>query len=130
MPGRQGPRSLNAGPHGLSEILYAALSQTGNNGCAFAGLTVSGKFWATAGGLDDDLGPLLLHHPVPRHRGVAGAPRRSSRSRAGTFPTTGPIFVGLLVGVILIVGALTFFPVFALGPIVEQFLMNAGQLFS
>jgi K+-transporting ATPase ATPase A chain len=120
---------LNAGPHGLSEILYAALSQTGNNGSAFAGLTVSGKFWATAGGLMMVWGRFFFIIPCLALAASLGAKKVVPES-SGTFPTTGPIFVVLLVGVIFIVGALTYFPVFALGPIVEQFLMNAGHLFS
>jgi K+-transporting ATPase ATPase A chain len=111
----------NSGPHGLSEILYAALSQSGNNGSAFAGITVSGKFWATAGGLVMMWGRFFF---------IILAAKKTVPESSGTFPTTGPVFVVLLVGVILIVGALTYFPAFALGPIVEQFLMNAGHLFS
>ena len=108
---------LNDGPHGLSEILYATISQTGNNGSAFAGITVSGTFWAhRIGGLMHDLGPLLLHHPVSGARRLARRQEDRAASRSGTFPTTGAIFVVLLVGVILIVGALTYFPAFALGP--------------
>ena len=120
---------LNAGPHGLSEILYATLSQTGNNGSAFAGITVSGKFWATAGGLMMIWGRFFFIIPCLALAASLGAKKIVPES-SGTFPTTGPIFVVLLVGVIFIVGALTYFPVFALGPIVEQFLMNAGHLFS
>ena len=120
---------LNAGPHGLSEILYATLSQTGNNGSAFAGITVSGKFWATAGGLMMIWGRFFFIIPCLVLAASLGAKKTLPES-SGTFPTTGPIFVVLLVGVVFIVGALTYFPVFALGPIVEQFLMNAGHLFS
>ena len=119
---------LNQGPHGLSEILYATLSQTGNNGSAFAGLTVSGKFWATAGGLIMLWGRFFFIIPCLALAASLGAKKILPES-SGTFPTTGPIFVVLLVGVILIVGALTYFPALALGPIVEQFLMNAGKLF-
>ena len=120
---------LNHGPHGLSEILYAAVSQTGNNGSAFAGLTVSGKFWATAGGLVMLWGRFFFIIPCLALASSLGAKKAVPES-SGTFPTTGPIFVVLVVGVILIVGALTYFPSFALGPIVEHFLMNAGHLFS
>ncbi len=120
---------LNPGPHGLSEILYATLSQTGNNGSAFAGITVSGKFWATAGGLMMIWGRFFFIIPCLALAASLGAKKTVPES-SGTFPTTGPIFVVLLIGVIFIVGALTYFPVFALGPIVEQFLMNAGHLFS
>jgi K+-transporting ATPase ATPase A chain len=121
--------ALNAGPHGLSEILYATLSQTGNNGSAFAGLTVSGKFWSTAGGLMMIWGRFFFIIPCLALAASLGA-KKALPASSGTFPTTGPIFVVLLVGVIVIVGALTYFPTLALGPIVEQFLMNAGRLFS
>jgi K+-transporting ATPase ATPase A chain len=120
---------LNHGPHGLTEILYAAISQTGNNGSAFAGLTVSGKFWATAGGLVMLWGRFFFIIPCLALASSLGAKKAVPES-SGTFPTTGPIFVVLVVGVILIVGALTYFPSFALGPIVEHFLMNAGKLFA
>jgi K+-transporting ATPase ATPase A chain len=120
---------LNHGPHGLSEILYAAISQSGNNGSAFAGITVSGKFWATAGGLVMMWGRFFFIIPALALAASLGA-KKTLPASSGTFPTTGPIFVVLLVGVILIVGALTYFPVFALGPVVEQYLMNAGRLFS
>src|SRR5674476_610553 len=120
---------LNHGPHGLSEMLYAAISQTGNNGSAFAGLTVSGKFWSTAGGLIMLWGRFFFIIPCLALASSLGA-KKSVPESSGTFPTTGPLFVVLVVGVILVVGALTYFPVLALGPIVEQFLMNAGHLFS
>jgi potassium-transporting ATPase potassium-binding subunit len=120
---------LNHGPHGLSEILYATISQTGNNGSAFAGLTVSGKFWSTAGGLIMLWGRFFFIIPCLALASSLGAKKMVPES-SGTFPTTGPIFVVLVIGTILIVGALTYFPAFALGPIVEQFLMNAGKLFS
>ena len=120
---------LNHGPHGLSEILYATISQSGNNGSAFAGITVSGRFWALAGGLVMLWGRFFFIIPCLALAASLGAKKAVPES-SGTFPTTGPIFVVLVVGTILIVGALTYFPVFALGPIVEQFLMNAGHLFS
>jgi potassium-transporting ATPase potassium-binding subunit len=120
--------ALNAGPHGLSEILYGTLSQTGNNGSAFAGLTGSGRFWATIGGICMMWGRFFFIIPCLALASSLGA-KKSVPPSPGTFPTTGPIFVVLLVGVILIVGALTYFPALALGPIVEQFLMNAGRLF-
>ncbi len=120
--------ALNPGPHGLSEILYGTFSQTGNNGSAFAGLTASGRFWSTIGGLCMMWGRFFFIIPcLALASSLAG--KKSVPPSPGTFPTTGVIFVVLLVGVILIVGALTFFPALALGPIVEQFLMNAGKLF-
>ena len=121
--------ALNPGPHGLSEIFYGTISQTGNNGSAFAGLTASGRFWSTIGGLCMMWGRYFFIIPCLALAGsLAG--KKTVPPSPGTFPTTGGIFVVLLVGVILIVGALTWFPAFALGPIVEQFLMNAGKLFS
>ena len=115
---------LNHGPHGLSEILYATISQTGNNGSAFAGITVSGKFWATAGGLVMLWGRFFVIVPALALAASLGSKKILPES-SGTFPTTGPIFVVLLVGMILVVGALTYFPALALGPIVEH-LMIAG----
>jgi K+-transporting ATPase ATPase A chain len=119
---------LNAGPHGLSEILYAATSAVGNNGSAFAGLTASGTFYTIALSIAMFVGRFFFIVPV---LGIAGsmAQKKVAPPSSGTFPTTGALFVGLLVGVIVIVGALTFFPVYALGPILEQLLMNAGRLF-
>jgi K+-transporting ATPase ATPase A chain len=120
--------TLNHGPHGLSEMLYAAFSQTGNNGSAFAGLTASGKFWSLLGGLTMMWGRFFFIIPSLALASSL-AVKKTVPPSSGTFPTTGAIFVVLLVGVILIVGALTFFPALALGPIVEQFLMNTGRLF-
>jgi K+-transporting ATPase ATPase A chain len=120
--------ALNSGPHGLSEILYGTISQTGNNGSAFAGLTASGRFWSTIGGLAMMWGRYFFIVPCLALAGsLAG--KKTVPPSPGTFPTTGGIFVVLLVGVILIVGALTYFPALALGPIVEHFLMYAGKLF-
>jgi potassium-transporting ATPase potassium-binding subunit len=119
---------LNLGPHGLSEILYAYSSATGNNGSAFAGLSGNTVPYNLTLGIAMLLGRFLYLVPV---LAIAGsmAVKRSAPPSAGTFPTTGGLFVGLLIGVILIVGALTFFPVYALGPIVEHFLMNIGRVF-
>jgi K+-transporting ATPase ATPase A chain len=119
---------LNAGPHGFSEILYAATSSVGNNGSAFAGLTATGAFYTIWLTVLMYAGRFLCIVPV---LGIAGsmALKKAAPASSGTFPTTGPLFVGLLIGVILIVGALTFFPAYALGPIVEQFLMHSGRLF-
>jgi K+-transporting ATPase ATPase A chain len=118
----------NLGPHGLSEILYAFTSATGNNGSAFAGLNANTPFYNLLGGIAMLLGRFLFMVPV---MAIAGsmAGKKVVPASAGTFPTTGALFVGLLIGVILIVGALTFFPVYALGPIVEHFLMGAGRVF-
>ena len=119
---------LNSGPHGLSEMLYAAISQTGNNGSAFAGITVSGTFWSTIGGITMLWGRFFFIIPCLALASSLAA-KKSVPASSGTFPTTGGIFVVLLVGVILIVGALTYFPALALGPIVDQLLMQAGKVF-
>jgi K+-transporting ATPase ATPase A chain len=121
--GQAGP--LNAGPHGFSEILYAFSSQTGNNGSAFAGLTGNTPFYNTTGGLAMLIGRFAMIIPILAIAGSMAAKRRVAPS-LGTFPTTGGMFVVLLIGVIIIVGALTYFPALALGPIVEQLLQNAG----
>jgi len=124
-----GLRGLNnAGPHGLSEILYAFTSTTGNNGSAFAGLTGGSYYYNTTLGFAMLIGRFALIVPVLALAGFL-AERRTVPESAGTFPVTTPLFVGLLVGVILVIGALTFFPALSLGPIVEQLLMHAGQLF-
>jgi potassium-transporting ATPase potassium-binding subunit len=119
---------LNHGPHGLSEMLYAAISQTGNNGSAMAGITVSGKFWSTLGGVAMLWGRFFFIIPSLALASSLAIKKRVPAS-SGTFPTTGGTFVVLLVGVILIVGALTYLPALALGPILEQLLMHAGKVF-
>ena len=124
--GKAGP--LNGGPHGFSEILYAYSSQTGNNGSAFAGLTGNTLFYNLTGSFAMLLGRYAMIVPILAIAGSMAAKRRVAES-LGTFPTTGPIWVGLLIGVIVIVGALTFFPALALGPIVDQLINNAGRLF-
>jgi K+-transporting ATPase ATPase A chain len=124
--GKAGP--LNGGPHGFSEILYAFSSQTGNNGSAFAGLTGNTLFYNLTGALAMQIGRYAMIVPILAIAGSMAGKRRVAES-LGTFPTTGPIWVGLLIGVIIIVGALTFFPALALGPIVDQLLNNAGRLF-
>jgi potassium-transporting ATPase potassium-binding subunit len=125
-PGLAGP--LNSGPHGFSEILYAYSSQTGNNGSAFAGLTGNTPFYNLTGSMALMMGRFLMMIPALAIAGSMVGKRRVAAS-LGTMPTTGPIFVGLLIGVIVIVGALTFFPALALGPIADQLLNNAGRLF-
>lgn len=119
---------LNAGPHGLSEVLYAATSAVGNNGSAFAGLNANTPFYNTVLGVGMLTGRFLYLIPV---MAIAGslAKKRTIPASSGTFPTTGGLFVGLLVGVIIIVGALTFFPAYALGPIVEHLMMQVGRVF-
>jgi K+-transporting ATPase ATPase A chain len=118
----------NAGPHGFTEILYAYTSQTGNNGSAFAGLTGNTMFYNFSGAVAMFVGRFWMIVPAMAIAGSFAA-KRSVPPSLGTFPTTGSLFVGLLVGVILIVGGLTFFPALALGPIVEHLAMQAGNLF-
>src|SRR5262245_38410157 len=118
----------NAGPHGLSEILYAFSSVTGNNGSAFAGLTGSTYYYNTLLGMATMVGRFAMIVPMVALAGFL-AERRTVAESAGTFPVTTPLFVALLVGVIVIVGALTFFPALSLGPVVEHLLMQAGRVF-
>ena len=110
----------NSGPHGLSEILYAYSSATGNNGSAFAGLSANVPYWNATLGVAMLLGRFAYMIPVLAIAGSMSAKPRLAAS-TGTFPTDGPLFIGLLIGVILIMGGLQFFPVLALGPIVEHF---------
>jgi K+-transporting ATPase ATPase A chain len=124
--GLAGP--ANQGPHGFSEILYAYTSGTGNNGSAFAGLGANTLFYNTTIGLAMFIGRFLMIVPMLAIAGSLAA-KKIVPASAGTFPTDGPVFVGLVLGVILIVGGLTFFPALALGPLVEHFAMNAGTLF-
>lgn len=117
-----------AGPHGLSEILYAFTSATGNNGSAFGGLSGNTPWYNTTLGIAMLLGRFAYAVPVMAIAGSLAAKVRVPAS-SGTFPTDGPLFVGLLIGIILILGGLQFFPALALGPIVEHFAMLAGQTF-
>ena len=110
----------NSGPHGLSEILYAYSSATGNNGSAFAGLTANAPYWDTTLGIAMLLGRFAYAVPVLAIAGSLVAKPRLEAS-TGTFPTHGPLFIGLVIGVILIMGGLQFFPALALGPVVEHF---------
>ena len=118
----------NAGPHGFTEILYAFSSMTGNNGSAFAGLNGNTLFYNIAGAVAMLIGRFAEIIPA---LAIAGsmAGKRAVAPSLGTFPTTGALWVGLLIGVLVIVGALTFFPALSLGPIVEEFLMHAGKVF-
>jgi K+-transporting ATPase ATPase A chain len=119
----------NPGPHGFTEVLYAYTSQTGNNGSAFAGLSGNILFYNLTGAVAMLVGRFWMIIPA---MAIAGslAEKKSIPPSAGTFPTTGGLFVGLVVGVIVIIGGLTFFPALALGPIVEQLAMAAGTLFA
>lgn len=124
----QGVASIaNAGPHGLSEMLYAYSSANGNNGSAMAGLA-GNTYWDWTMGIAMLIGRFAFLIPLLAFGGSL-AQKRVVPAGLGTFPTRGPLFVGLLVGVILIVGALTYFPAYALGPIVEHLLMQAGKTF-
>ena len=118
----------NNGPHGLSEILYAFSSVTGNNGSAFAGLTGTTYWYNTTLGLGTLFGRFAMMVPMLALAGFLSE-RKIVPESAGTFPVTTPLFVTLLIGVIVIVGALTFFPALSLGPIVEHLLMQAGKVF-
>ncbi len=122
--GRAGP--LNAGPHGFSEILYAFTSQANNNGSAFAGLTGNTAFYNVLGGVAMLLGRFAVIVPVLALAGALGA-KHVVPAGLGTFRTDNPMFVGLVIGSILLVGALTFFPAVSLGPIVEQ--LSHGRFF-
>jgi len=124
--GLAGP--LNTGPHGFSEILYGFSSQTGNNGSAFAGLSGNTPFYNVTGAIAMLIGRYGMIIPILALAGSMAAKRRVAPS-LGTFPTTGVLWSVLLVGVVIIVGALTFFPALSLGPIVEQLLQNAGKAF-
>ncbi len=119
----------NPGPHGFTEVLYAYVSQTGNNGSAFAGLSANTLFYNITGAIAMLVGRFWMIIPKMAIAGSLAA-KKSIPASAGTFPTTGGLFIGLVIGVIVIIGGLTFFPALALGPIVEQLAMNAGTLFS
>lgn len=118
----------NAGPHGFSELLYAYTSVTGNNGSAFAGLNANTPFWNTTTGFAMLIGRILFIVPMMAVAGSLAA-KKIVPASAGTFPTTGMLWIGLLIGVILIVGGLTFFPALALGPLAEHFAMLSGKLY-
>jgi len=118
----------NAGPHGLTEILYAFTSTPANNGSAFAGLTGTTYYYNTMFGFATLIGRFAMQVPMLAAAGFL-AEKRIAPESAGTFPVTTPLFVILLISVIVIVGALTFFPAWSLGPIVEHLLMQSGRLF-
>jgi K+-transporting ATPase ATPase A chain len=119
---------FNPGPHGLSEILYAYSSASANNGSAFGGISVNTNWYNTTLGLAMLFGRYFMIIPPLAIAGSLGRKKLIPQS-LGTFPVTTPLFSALLVGVIVIVGALTFFPVLSLGPVVEHFLMESGQVF-
>jgi potassium-transporting ATPase potassium-binding subunit len=124
-----GTSSLNnTGPHGLSEMLYAFTSGAGNNGSAFAGLNANTPFWNVALGFDMLIGRFMMIIPA---LAIAGSMvgKKTVPEGPGTFPTNGALFSGLLVSVVIIVGALTFFPALSLGPVVEHFLAAASKVY-
>lgn len=124
--GLAGP--LNKGPHGFSEILYAFSSATGNNGSAFAGITSGTPFYNGLLGMAMWIGRFFVIVPVLAIAGSLAAKRHTPET-TGSFPTTGPLWVGLLIAIILIVGGLTFLPSLALGPVADHLAMSGGQLF-
>jgi K+-transporting ATPase ATPase A chain len=124
--GLAGP--LNKGPHGFSEILYAFSSATGNNGSAFAGITSGTPWYNGLLGVAMWIGRFFMIVPVLAIAGSLAA-KKYTPETTGSFPTTGPLWVGLLVAIILIVGGLTFLPSLALGPIADHIAMTSGQLF-
>ena len=128
-PGPATANFNNAGPHGLSEVLYAYSSAAENNGSAFAGITVNTPWYDLTLGLAILFGRFLFIIPALAVAGSLAAKKRVAES-AGTLPTHGPLFVAVLVTAVIVVGALTFFPALSLGPIVEHFLMHEGRLFS
>jgi len=119
----------NSGPHGLSEIMYAYTSGTGNNGSSFGGLSVNTPWYNLSLGIAMLLGRFLFLIPILAAAGSLAAKKKVPVT-SGTFPTHGPLFVGLLVGTVVIIAVLTYFPAVSLGPIIEHYLMHSGRLFS
>ncbi len=119
----------NSGPHGFSELLYTYSSATENNGSAFAGISVNTPWYNLTTGLATLIGRFLFMIPLIAIGGSLAAKKKTPVT-SGTFPTHGPLFVGLFVGTVVLIAALTFFPALSLGPIVEHFLMHSGKLFS
>ncbi len=128
-PGAAIANMNNSGPHGLGEILYAYTSSTGNNGSAFAGINVNTPWYNLTLGLCQLIGRFLFLIPILAAAGSLAAKKKVPVT-SGTFPTHGPLFVGLLVGTVVIIAVLTYFPAVSLGPIVEHYLMHSGRLFS
>jgi len=128
-PGAAIANMNNSGPHGLSEIIYAYTSATGNNGSAFAGFNTNTPWYNLTMGFAMLIGRFLFLIPILAAAGSLAAKKKVPVT-TGTFPTHGPLFVGLLVGTVVIVAVLTYFPAVSLGPIVEHYLMKGGQLFS
>jgi K+-transporting ATPase ATPase A chain len=118
----------NAGPHGFAEILYAFSSSAANNGSAFAGLSANTPWYDMTLGITMLVGRFLIIIPMLAVAGSLASKKRVPVT-SGTLPTHGALFVGLLIGTVVIVGALTFFPALSLSPIVEHLLMQAGRTF-
>jgi K+-transporting ATPase ATPase A chain len=118
----------NGGPHGFAEILYLFTSSAANNGSAFGGINGNTPWYNLAGGITMLVGRFLFMIPLLAAAGSLAAKKRIPVT-SGTLPTHGPLFVGLLVGTVIIISALTFFPALSLSPIVEHFLMHEGRLF-
>jgi K+-transporting ATPase ATPase A chain len=128
-PGAAAANTNNPGAHGLTEILYAYASGTGNNGSAFAGISANTPWYNLTIGLTMLVGRFLFLLPLLAAAGSLAKKKRVPET-GGTLPTHGPLFVGLLVGTVVLVGALTYFPALALGPVVEHFLLQEGKLIS
>jgi len=128
-PGAAIANMTNSGPHGLSEIMYAYTSGTGNNGSAFGGLNTNTPWYNLTLGIAMLLGRFLFLIPILAAAGSLAAKKKVPVT-SGTFPTHGPLFVGLLVGTVVIIAVLTYFPAVSLGPIIEHYLMHSGRLFS
>jgi K+-transporting ATPase ATPase A chain len=128
-PGPATANLNNSGPHGFSEDLYAYTSATGNNGSAFAGITTNTPWYDLTLGLAMLMGRFLFLIPLLAAAGSLAMKKRIPET-VGTLPTHGPLFITLLIGTVILVGALTFFPALALGPIVEHYLMQQGKLFA
>jgi K+-transporting ATPase ATPase A chain len=129
VPGAAIGNMNNTGPHGFGEILYAYTSATGNNGSAFGGLNANTPWYNLTLGLSMLIGRFLFLIPILAAAGSLAAKKKVPVT-SGTFPTHGPLFVGLLVGTVVIIAVLTYFPAVSLGPIVEHYLMHSGRLFS
>ena len=127
-PGPVTANLTNGGPHGFAEILYLFSSSAANNGSAFAGINGNTPWFNLAGGVTMAVGRFLFIIPLLAAAGSLAAKKRLPTT-SGTLPTHGALFVGLLVGTVVIVSALTFFPALSLSPIVEHFLMMQGRLF-
>jgi K+-transporting ATPase ATPase A chain len=117
----------NNGPHGFSEIHYAYTSGAGNNGSAFAGLSTNVPIWNTTLGFDCFLGRFFMIVPILALAGHLGKKKLAAQN-LGSFPVSGPTFTCLLIGTVIIIGALTFLPALALGPIIEHFLMTGSKI--